>query len=82
MTMLIIDVESRVPETRINVVKVFTATKARDRDELGEKVTAWLRANPALEVVSTIVTLSSDQRFHCLSITLFAYDGGEWEVDY
>ena len=26
-------------------VKVFSATKARDRDELGENVTRWLRDN-------------------------------------
>jgi hypothetical protein len=77
MTMLIIDWETRVPGTRINVVKVFTATKARDRDELGEKVTAWLRANPTMEVLKTVVTLSSDERFHCLSITMFGYESRE-----
>ena len=28
-------------------VKVFSATKAREREELGENVTRWIRANPA-----------------------------------
>ena len=28
-------------------VKVFSATKAKERDDLGEQVTRWLRANAA-----------------------------------
>lgn len=58
-------------------VKVFSATKARDREALGERVTAWLRANPAREVAGKEVRLSSDDEFHCLSITLFLRGGGE-----
>jgi hypothetical protein len=58
-------------EARLAGVKVFSATKARDRDQLGEKVTAWLRANPQLEIVEKSVTLSSDSEFHCLTIVLF-----------
>ena len=52
-------------------VKVFSATKAKDRDELGETITRWLRANADLEVVDRVVTQSSDDEFHCLSIVLF-----------
>jgi hypothetical protein len=52
-------------------VKVFSATKAREREELGENVTRWLRANPNTTVVDKIVTQSSDREFHCLTITLF-----------
>jgi hypothetical protein len=52
-------------------VKAFSATKGKDRDQLGEKVTAWLRANPGVEVTDTQVRQSSDREFHCLSITLF-----------
>lgn len=52
-------------------VKVFSATKAKDRELLGEQVTAWLRANPRTTVVGKAVRLSSDSRFHCLSIVLF-----------
>ena len=52
-------------------VKVFSATKARDREALGEQVTNWLRGNPDCEIVDKIVTQSSDSEFHCLSITLF-----------
>lgn len=53
--------------------KVFTATKARDRDELGETVTRWIHANPGAKIIDKVVTQSSDREFHCLSITLF-YD--------
>jgi hypothetical protein len=52
-------------------LKVFSATKAREREELGDRVTDWLRDNPAVEVVNKIVTQSSDREFHCLTITLF-----------
>ncbi|MEM1025433.1 MAG: hypothetical protein AAGD10_11950 [Myxococcota bacterium] len=52
-------------------VKVFTATKAREREELGETITEWLQDHPDLEIVDKVVTQSSDNEFHCLSITLF-----------
>lgn len=54
-----------------NGVKVFSATKAREREDLGENITRWLRANPALRIVDKVVTQSSDREFHCLTITLF-----------
>ena len=52
-------------------VKVFSATKAKEREELGETITRWLRANADLEVVDKVVSQSSDDEFHCLSIVLF-----------
>ena len=52
-------------------VKVFSATMAAERDQLGEKITNWLHANQGVEVVDKIVTQSSDEAFHCLAITLF-----------
>ena len=55
-------------------VKVFSATKARDRQNLGERMTTWLDHHPEVDVVDTVVTQSSDKEFHCLSITLF-YQG-------
>ncbi len=54
-----------------NGVKVFSATKAREREDLGEVITRWLRANPAVHIVDKVVTQSSDREFHCLTITLF-----------
>jgi hypothetical protein len=52
-------------------VKVFTATKAREREELGDTITEWLDQHPDREVVDKVVTQSSDNEFHCLTITLF-----------
>jgi hypothetical protein len=52
-------------------VKVFSATMAQERDNLGEKITNWLAAHPGVEIVDKIVTQSSDEAFHCLAITLF-----------
>jgi hypothetical protein len=58
----------------INSFKVFSATKARDREVLGDRVTAWIAANPAIEVLRTVVSLSSDRGFHCLSLVLVCSD--------
>lgn len=51
-------------------VKVFTATKAKEREELGEVVSLWLRQKGCPELVDTQVTQSSDNDYHCLSITV------------
>jgi len=51
--------------------KVFSATKAKEREELGETVTRWIREHPKLKIVDKIVTQSSDREFHCVTITLF-----------
>jgi hypothetical protein len=56
---------------QFTAVKVFSATLAQERDQLGEKITHWLKANPGVRVVDKIVTQSSDEAFHCLAITLF-----------
>ncbi len=52
-------------------VKVFSATKAKEREGLGDQVTKWIRAHPEEEIIETIVTQSSDSEFHCLTITVF-----------
>ena len=52
-------------------VKVFSTTLARDREQMGENITKWLKDNASLEIVDKVVTQSSDKEFHCLSITLF-----------
>ena len=52
-------------------VKVFSATKAKEREVLGEQITDWIRSNPKIEILDKIVTQSSDSEFHCLTITLF-----------
>ena len=55
-------------------VKVFSATKAKEREELGEHVTRWIRDNPHARIIDKIVTQSSDREFHCLTITIFFQD--------
>ena len=54
-----------------DVVKVFSATKAADREALGAKATAWLGDHPELNVARAVVTQSSDASFHCLTIIFF-----------
>ncbi len=54
-----------------NGVKVFSTTLARDREQMGENITRWIKENPGLEIVDRQVTQSSDKEFHCLTITLF-----------
>jgi hypothetical protein len=50
---------------------VFSATKARERETLGERITEWIESMGDLEIIDTVVTQSSDREFHCLTITLF-----------
>jgi len=54
-----------------DIVKVFSATKARERGRLGEDVTTWMAEHPKLKIVDKVVTQSSDSEFHCFTITLF-----------
>ena len=53
-------------------IKVFSATKQRERDQLGDTATRWIAANQEkLEVVDKELTQSSDNEYHCLTIVLF-----------
>ena len=56
-------------------VKVFSATKAREREELSETVNRWLRDHRDVEIVDRVVAQSSDNEFHCLTVVLFFRDG-------
>jgi hypothetical protein len=62
-----------LPGLRLAEVKVFSATKRKDRDTLGDLATEWLRAHDEFDDVSVRVTLSSDLEYHCLSITLLCW---------
>ncbi|MFT3695795.1 MAG: hypothetical protein QM831_21840 [Kofleriaceae bacterium] len=59
---------------KFNGVKVFSATMVADRDQLGEKVTNWIKDNPAKHVTDLVVTQSSDEAFHCIAITVFYHE--------
>lgn len=53
-------------------LQVFSATMVKDRNELGEKVTAWLTDNrPRVDIVDIEVHQSSDDAFHCVTIVLY-----------
>jgi hypothetical protein len=59
-----------------DTVKVFSATKHRERDDLGRRITDWLaKEGRGAEIVDAVVRQSSDSEFHCLSIILFLKSG-------
>lgn len=66
--------EGGMDDEAVNFVKVFSTTKPKDRDGLGERVTAWLREHPDVTILQTDVCLTSDRRYHCLSILLFGHE--------
>ncbi len=70
---MVITVEKR-SKNDFNGVKVFSATMARTRDSLSERVTKWTRDHPECELVNTIVTQSSDDAFHCLTFSIFYWE--------
>ena len=61
----------RTTARRFNAVKVFSATKAVDRAQLGETVTTWLASHSGIAISDLVIRQSSDAQFHCVSITLF-----------
>ena len=57
---------------RIEGIRVFSATLARERERLGEWVTDWLAAEgDRIEIVDHQVLQSSDAEYHCLTIVIF-----------
>lgn len=58
-----------VPSASLGVM-VFSATKAREREELGGVITDWL-AKQEVTVTAVIQTQSSDNEFHGLVITIW-----------
>jgi hypothetical protein len=61
-------------DVKFNGVKVFSATMVADREQLGEKVTAWMAAHQQCRVTDMVITQSSDEAFHCIAITVFYYE--------
>jgi hypothetical protein len=58
-----------------NGVKVFCATMVQQRQQIGEQVTLWIedarRTRPGFQLVDVVVSQSSDEAFHCISICIF-----------
>lgn len=61
-------------DVKFNGVKVFSATMVAEREQLGEKVTAWIHNNPQCKVTDIVITQSSDEAFHCIAITVFFWE--------
>lgn len=58
--------------TPFDGIKVFSATKQKEREDLGDAATRWIVEQGAkIEIVDKVVTQSSDSEYHCLTITLF-----------
>lgn len=51
-------------------LRVFSATKARDREVIGDAITSWIRSHPDYRLIDKVVLQSSDASFHCLTIVL------------
>jgi len=56
-------------------VKVFAASMAAERAQLGDKVTEWIGTHPEHEVTEIVVTQSSDSSYHCLAFCIFYRNG-------
>jgi hypothetical protein len=67
------DLEAAASGFRLVEVKVFSATKRKDRDRLDEVATAWLKDHQDFDRLTARVTLSSDLEYHCLSITFMGW---------
>lgn len=52
-------------------LQVFSATRLRDRNQLGTRIADWMRKNPDKVMVGQRVVQSSDRSYHCLTVLLF-----------
>jgi hypothetical protein len=58
---------------RLVEVKVFSATKRKDRDHMDELATEWLKNHQSFDRLTAQVTLSSDLEYHCLTLTFMGW---------
>ena len=62
-----------------NAIKIFSATMAKERSNIGEVATDWISTmsrHKGFDIVDTTITQSSDNEFHCLTIAIFYKVGG------
>ncbi len=52
-------------------LKIFSATMAKERAELGDVITRWIVDHPDVDIVDRLVRQSSGGDYHCLTILLF-----------
>ena len=58
---------------RLIEVKVFSATKRKDRDHMDQLATEWLQNHQSFDRLTAQVTLSSDLEYHCLTLTFMGW---------
>lgn len=54
--------------SKFNGLKVFWATMKKEREDLSDLVTSWIRSHPSYEITELRTMQSSDQEFHCITI--------------
>ncbi|MBI3073894.1 MAG: hypothetical protein HYY84_17440 [Deltaproteobacteria bacterium] len=52
-------------------LKIFSATMAKERAELGDVITRWIVDHADVDIVDRLVRQSSGGDYHCLTILLF-----------
>jgi hypothetical protein len=62
------------PNVAFNGVKIFSATMMADRAMLGTRMTEWIAGNPQKKVTEVVVTQSSDDAFHCITLTAYYFE--------
>lgn len=68
----------KIGDRRFNAVEIFFATKAADREALGERLISWMtHRSLALSDLHLEVRQSSDAEFHCLTWIVF-YEEKPW----
>ena len=65
------DPRASIGDSMAEPMKTHLDLKAKEREDLGENVTRWIKSNSDLEIVDRIVTQSSDNEFHCYSLVIF-----------
>jgi len=60
-----------VEDKSFDGIAIFSATKFKEREELGETITRWIKDHSSYQIVDTVVRQSSDASFHCLTIAIF-----------
>lgn len=61
------------------VVKTFSVTMAKQREELPDRIMEYVRANARYDF-DLDAHLTSDSSFHCLTITLLGRQGGSGKI--
>lgn len=53
-----------------NAVMIFSATMAREREQLGDRISNWIKQTQP-DIIDCVVKQSSDSQFHCITLVFF-----------